>query len=103
MSSSTIAILAFHKIGEPAPGGWKSWFYIPKKTFSNQLKYLHDNGWQVINVFTFLQGLTEPDALPERTALITFDDGYRSVREVALPVLRRFGYPAVIFVPTAQA
>jgi len=100
LSSRTIAILAFHKIGEPAPGGWKSWFYIPEKTFTDQLKFLHDNGWQVINVLTFLQGLMEPDVLPERAALITFDDGYRSVRDVALPVLRRFGYPAVIFVPT---
>lgn len=100
MSNRTIAILAFHKIGEPAPGGWKSWFYIPEETFTGQMKFLHDNGWQVINVLTFLQGLTEPDALPERSALITFDDGYRSVREIALPVLRRFGYPAVIFVPT---
>ena len=100
VTTRTIAILAFHKIGEPAPGGWKSWFYISEETFGSQMKFLHDNAWQVIDVFTFLQGLTEPDALPERAALITFDDGYRSVREAALPVLRRFGYPAVIFVPT---
>ena len=31
--------------------------------------------------------------------LITFDDGYRDILENALPVLRRHGYPAVIFVP----
>jgi peptidoglycan/xylan/chitin deacetylase (PgdA/CDA1 family) len=97
----TIAILAFHKIGGPSPGGWKSWFYIPEETFTGHLKFLRDNNWDVVSVSTFLQGLTEPDALHDRTALITFDDGYRSVREVALPALRRFGYPAVLFVPTA--
>lgn len=100
LTSRTIAILAFHKIGEPAAGGWKSWFYISEETFTGQMEFLRDHGWHVINVFMFLQGLKEPDALPERSALITFDDGYRSVREAALPVLRRFGYPAVIFVPT---
>jgi peptidoglycan/xylan/chitin deacetylase (PgdA/CDA1 family) len=47
-----------------------------------------------------LLGLAEPGTLPERAALITFDDGYRSVLEVALPSLERFGYPAVLFVPT---
>jgi len=95
-----MAILAYHKIGEPAPGGWKSWFYIPEKTFTDQLQFLNDNGWDVINVSTFLQGLTEPGVLPERAAFITFDDGYRSVRDIALPVLSCFEYPAVIFVPT---
>jgi peptidoglycan/xylan/chitin deacetylase (PgdA/CDA1 family) len=100
LSSKTIAILAFHKIGEPSPGGWKSWFYIPEETFTDHLKFLRDNNWHVVSASTFLQGLMEPDTLSERTALITFDDGYRSVREVALPVLIRFGYPAVLFVPT---
>lgn len=64
------------------------------------MQSLHDHGWHVINDLTFLQGLKEPDALPERSVLITFDDGYRSVREIALPVLREFKYPAVLFVPT---
>jgi peptidoglycan/xylan/chitin deacetylase (PgdA/CDA1 family) len=32
--------------------------------------------------------------------LITFDDGYRSIREAALRGLREFGYPGVLFVPS---
>jgi peptidoglycan/xylan/chitin deacetylase (PgdA/CDA1 family) len=41
-----------------------------------------------------------PESLPRRAALLTFDDGYRSNLTVAVPWLRRFGYPAVMFVPT---
>jgi len=33
--------------------------------------------------------------------LITFDDGYRSVLDVALPILARFGLPSVFFVSAA--
>jgi peptidoglycan/xylan/chitin deacetylase (PgdA/CDA1 family) len=39
--------------------------------------------------------------LPRRALLITFDDGYRSVFEVALPLLRRLGLPSVFFVTGA--
>src|SRR5207253_1552471 len=45
-------------------------------------------------------GLAAPASLPRRSALLTFDDGYQSMRQVALPWLRRFGYPGVLFVPT---
>ena len=36
--------------------------------------------------------------LPQRAVLITFDDGHRSVLDVALPMLRERGLPAVAFV-----
>jgi peptidoglycan/xylan/chitin deacetylase (PgdA/CDA1 family) len=96
-----LAILGFHKIGEPPPDGWDTWFYIPEATFVEYLSYLQGSGWQVIDLATFLEGLAGyPNRLPERAVLLTFDDGYRSMRTVALPWLQRFGYPAVLFVPT---
>jgi peptidoglycan/xylan/chitin deacetylase (PgdA/CDA1 family) len=36
--------------------------------------------------------------LPERPVLVTFDDGYRSVYEVARPLLQRHRIPAAVFV-----
>ena len=99
-SRRTLAILGFHKIGEPPPDGWETWFYIPEATFVEHLDYLQKAGWQVIDLAAFLEGLAAPNNLPERAALLTFDDGYRSMRTVALPWLLRFGYPAVLFVPT---
>lgn len=99
-SPRLLAVLSFHKIGEPPPGGWETWFFISEATFVGYLSYLEENDWQVIDLETFLRGLTAPDGLPERAALLTFDDGYQSVRRVALPWLLRFGFPAVVFVPT---
>jgi peptidoglycan/xylan/chitin deacetylase (PgdA/CDA1 family) len=96
----TLAILSFHKIGEPSSPGWDSWFYIPEMIFVSYLNYFKEHGWQVIDVNSFLRGLEAPDSLPERAVLLTFDDGYRTMRDVALPWLHRFGYPAMLFVPT---
>jgi peptidoglycan/xylan/chitin deacetylase (PgdA/CDA1 family) len=49
--------------------------------------------YQVVSLDDVLSG-----ELPRRALLITFDDGYRSIAEVALPILRRLGLPSVFFV-----
>ena len=49
--------------------------------------------YQVVSLDDVLSG-----ELPRRALLITFDDGYRSIGEVALPILRQLGLPSVFFV-----
>src|SRR5215216_3962214 len=100
LNGRSLAILGYHKIGEPPPGGWQTWFYVPEEIFVGHLSYLREHGWRIIDLLTLFGGITAPESLPERAALLTFDDGYRSMRTVALPWLLRFGYPAVLFVPT---
>lgn len=97
-----VAILGFHQIGEAPAGGSPQArpFYLPEATFARHLRYLQKTGWQVIDAAAFVRGLSAPETLPARAALLTFDDGHRSFREVALPWLKRFGCPAVLFVPT---
>jgi peptidoglycan/xylan/chitin deacetylase (PgdA/CDA1 family) len=101
-SGRELTILSFHKIGEPSASSWgvTSWFYIPEATFAGYLSYLHEEDWQVIDLAAFLRGLVAPNSLPERAVLLTFDDGYRTMLTVVLPWLRRFRYPAVVFVPS---
>jgi peptidoglycan/xylan/chitin deacetylase (PgdA/CDA1 family) len=100
LGSRSLAILAYHKIGEPSRGGWQTWYYVPEETFVGHLSHLRERDWQVIDFLAFLSGIAAPESLPERAALLTFDDGYRSMRTVALPLLLEFGYPAILFVPT---
>ncbi|MDE3108558.1 MAG: polysaccharide deacetylase family protein [Acidobacteriota bacterium] len=47
--------------------------------------------------------LTNSDGrgLPDRAILVTFDDAYASVAELAAPLCKRFGVPAVFFVNAA--
>jgi peptidoglycan/xylan/chitin deacetylase (PgdA/CDA1 family) len=48
--------------------------------------------------------LAESDGreLPRRAVLVTFDDAYASVVEVAAPLCRKFGVPAIFFVNAAS-
>jgi peptidoglycan/xylan/chitin deacetylase (PgdA/CDA1 family) len=100
MNRQALAILGYHNIGPPSPGGWETWYYIPEETFAAQLGYLQSNGWQVLNVKAFVDGLANPASLPEKSALLTFDDGHRLMLGSALRQLRKFGFPGVLFVPT---
>jgi peptidoglycan/xylan/chitin deacetylase (PgdA/CDA1 family) len=45
--------------------------------------------------------LMETGSLPERAVCVTFDDGYADNAAVALPILKRFGIPATIFVSSS--
>lgn len=40
--------------------------------------------------------------LPPRAVCITFDDGYRSLHNLALPVLREFDLPATVFIASGH-
>src|SRR5207245_10453464 len=99
LNGRRLAILGFHKIGEPPPGGWASWFYVPETVFASQLRYLHENGWQLIDIGRFLKGLLDPESLPSRGALLTFDDGHQVKLQVAIPRESRSELASVTIVP----
>src|SRR5271167_1656246 len=40
--------------------------------------------------------------MPQRCASLTFDDGYRSVYTVALEQLRRYSFPATVFITSGH-
>ncbi len=67
-------------------------------TFRWQMKVLADC-FNVLPLDQAMDGLTRGQ-LPPRAVCITFDDGYRSTHDLALPVLREFGLPATVFVAT---
>lgn len=45
--------------------------------------------------------MIDTERLPPRAVCITFDDGYRSVHDLALPILKQFGLPATVFVTSS--
>jgi peptidoglycan/xylan/chitin deacetylase (PgdA/CDA1 family) len=67
--------------------------------FARQMQFLADNGYRTLSINDALRdiNLRRSDA---RRVVITFDDGYSTFLEHALPTLRRFSFEATVFVVT---
>jgi peptidoglycan/xylan/chitin deacetylase (PgdA/CDA1 family) len=72
---------------------------ITRKNFEQALKFLTKH-YTPVSLQDVLAGF-DGRALPSRPVLVTFDDGYASVSEVAAPLCSKFGVPAVVFVNAA--
>ena len=71
--------------------------HVTAETFEAQCRMIADT-CHPIDLATFCDARANGRALPERPVLITFDDGYRSVFELARPILLRYKIPATVFV-----
>lgn len=100
MKKPEVLILGYHKIGPQPPDTWTSWYYTPTALFVRHLEWLREEGYAYLNLESFLRGAEDPASLPEKSALVTFDDGYRSILRHGLPEMEAAGCPGVIFVPT---
>lgn len=94
-SYQTVPILTYHRFGEG-----RSRMVVGAEAFASQLQYLADNGYEVIRLSRLLAFLEGREPLPRRAVVITMDDGYASAYRVALPLLRKHGFPATVFVYT---
>jgi peptidoglycan/xylan/chitin deacetylase (PgdA/CDA1 family) len=93
----TLRVLMYHKVND-IPDNPTT---VPVGRFDEQLAQLRELGYQAVGLDAVLDHYTTGAQLPEHAVLITFDDGYRDTLENALPVLQKYGCPAVIFVPVA--
>jgi peptidoglycan/xylan/chitin deacetylase (PgdA/CDA1 family) len=72
---------------------------VSPSLFVEQMEWLHDNV-RVAPLREVVSALVQRVAWPERTVVLTFDDGYQNFYSRAAPVLRRLKLPATIFLPT---
>jgi peptidoglycan/xylan/chitin deacetylase (PgdA/CDA1 family) len=88
---SDVVVLCYHAVSPD----WPAALSIRPEVLEEQLTFLSRRGYRGVPVAEALQG--EP---PGRTVAITFDDAYRSVLELAKPILDRLDMRASIYVPT---
>src|SRR5437868_10102831 len=73
---------------------------ITPQAFEQQMQELKNRGITVIPMQDFLAWKRGEKNIPPRSAVITFDDGWKSQYEVAWPIMKKFGYTFTMFIYT---
>ncbi len=92
-----ISILMYHQVGRFAPMRAHRANYCDAGRFARQMALLARGGCNVLDLDTALDCLCGAKPTPRRAVVLTFDDGYRNFMEHALPVLKRHGFPAMVY------
>ena len=87
-----VPILTWHALDD---GG--SVIATPVARFRAQIRALGERRFQAITLRELLDAWEAGTPLPPRPVVLTFDDGFRSVLEVAAPILEQAGYRATVF------
>jgi len=73
---------------------------ITPQAFEAQMEELKNKNITVIPMQDFLAWRRGEKAIPSKSAIITFDDGWKSQHEVAWPILKKYNYPVTLFIYT---
>ncbi len=87
-----LTVIYYHDIVEKGKGN--SYQKVEIQKFEEQMKYLSDNGYKTL----LFEDLDKP--LKSKSVLVTFDDGFKTVYNRAVPVMRKYGIKGNVFLPT---
>lgn len=86
--------LAYHDVEDDDPD--QGFLSVRTDRLVDQLAWLRANGYQAVSVDQILAARQGGQPLPERAVLLSFDDGYRSFYTRVLPILKAYGWPALL-------
>ena len=110
-----IPILMYHSISGDNEDNIHPYYHIntSPSVFAMHMQFLHENSYTVISLGEAVRILKSSDTNlsdhrtnkpnnPQKYVVITFDDGFRDFYTKAFPILQKYGYTAIVFLPTAH-
>lgn len=103
--NNSYIVLLYHSFGQKDDADYLR-LRISPESFDEQMAYLREEKYEVLllsrMVNSFNSGSVQDSSVfkQKNTVFITFDDGYLDNLELALPILRKYGFPATLFIAT---
>ncbi len=92
-AAHAVPVLCYHRFGDRDDG-----MMISARHFERQMRYLKDNGYQVVPLASLLEFLEGRQRLPKKAVVLTIDDGHQSIYKIAYPILKKYAFPATVFI-----
>lgn len=98
----SVPILMYHYIGNnPNPKDTaRNTLSVSPDKFDAQMGYLSKNGYTPISLDTLYGIFNKQTTAPGKPIVLTFDDGYMDFYYNAFPILSKYNFHAVSFIPT---
>ena len=94
-----LRILCYHGFSLSDEAAFRPKLFISAERFERRLQSLQRYRMRVIPLDEAIDRLYAR-SLPDRSTVITIDDGFHSFYELAVPCLKRHGFPAIVYVTT---
>ncbi len=90
----TVPVLSYHNFSPMESNK----LTVTRGMFEQQMRFLKDGGYRVISMDQLFDFLEFKSSIPPKSVVITIDDGWLSAHEIALPILKKYDYPATLFI-----
>ena len=95
--AASLPILTFHTLDDQSSN-----VSFSPKVFRYGMARLSKEGYRTINLLEAIDFLRQGIPLPERSLVITFDDGYQTVYDEAFPILQQYRLSATVFLTVGE-
>ena len=95
--AGSLPVLTFHTLDHRP----SSISYSPD-VFRRGVEKLHNGGYRTLGLLEAVDCLRKRARFPDRSLVITFDDGYQTMYDEAFPVLERYGLSATVFLTVGE-
>lgn len=101
-ANQLLRVLTYHRVDDvdAHPELSPSLLSATPELFDQQMAFLR-RWYNPVTIQDILANVQDGHPLPKKAVLVTFDDGYLDFRQQALPILKKYDIPAVLFIPTA--
>ncbi|EMK02562.1 polysaccharide deacetylase [Leptospira kirschneri serovar Pomona] len=98
VSGGGVPVLCYHHLAPQ--GGPMGGYNLHPNLLEEQFKFLKAAGYQTVRLdqfYSYING-KKPSDFPDKPILLTFDDGSKTHWEVLVPLLKKYGFTASIFI-----
>jgi peptidoglycan/xylan/chitin deacetylase (PgdA/CDA1 family) len=100
-TTARLPILMYHRIASDGPEELCR-YRLDAAEFERQLDHLRGAGYRGVTLEEWRVACERRRPLPGRAVMLTFDDGYSDFASSAWPLLKRYGFPATVFLVAGE-